>query len=220
MYVDDVLVDSYVKSSKRMERVCLDFGNGQTAKVKVYSNEWQYTNYGFSVGAMTWWVNERWTDETENPFLYKAITFLMDSWGDFQGQEVEGELIDLHETAIGTPVPINNKSSRNKTSQWGRLWFYDNVQEYNATIMLTDFGVNDYNSSNTTFQPEIAPDGSSWSVHFTKDTYADSMKKLIEMAVKNNVQPIILQMGYRDNGNGNNSYSWIQAAVDAYATQA
>lgn len=218
LYVDDVLVDSYVKSSKVLERVCLDFADGTTAKVKIYSNKWQETNYGFSLGSMTWWVNEKWTDPTANPFTYKAITQLFDSWGDFQGQEVQKELEALHQSTIGTPIPINNKSRRNMTSQWGRLWFYNYVQSYNPIIMLTDFGINDYNSQNTTFPDEVAPDNTTWPVHFTKSTYAESMSKLITMATKNNITPVVVGIGWRDSG-GQNAYNWMQDVIDALAVK-
>lgn len=215
LYVDGVLKDSYIKKSKKLERVCLDYSDGENATVKIYSSKWQETGHGFSVGAMTWWVNERWDNSEENPYAYKAITQLFDSWGVFQTHAVQTELESLHSSAIGTPVPINNKSLSGMTSQWGRLWFYDYVQQENATVMMTDFGINDYNSSITSLQDETAPDGSTWPVSFTMTSYAESIGKLIKMATKNNITPIVIGLGYRNTG----AIVWAQAAIDAQAVQ-
>lgn len=221
IWLDGVLSQQYVKKSTYCERVCLDFAGATIAELKVYSNTWNRYKYGFNIGAVTWWVNERYLDSNTNPFKFKAITQLFDSWGVFQNEAVKTELERLNKELSGVFVPITNNSKGSQTSVWGRAYFYEKVQKTNPTVMITDFGINDANSIPYSQLPETitGPDGSVYDNNLTSDIYAQSMVDLINMAIANNIQPIVFGIGWRS-GNGNATLpSWYMSTIDLWAKE-
>lgn len=218
LWLDGVLAKSYEKTNILCERVCMDFENAETAELRIYANSWQRTGFGFSIGAITWWVNERYF-EKENPFKFKAMTQLFDSWGVYHSAAVKTELERLNKELSGVYVPIQNASKGGMTSIWGRVWFYDKVQSTRPTIMLTDFGINDYNTPSTTTNETVeGPDGTVYDNNLTVETYGQSMVDLINMAIANGIQPIVFGFGCRMS-DGLTVMNWQLSVIDKWAKQ-
>lgn len=219
LWLDGVLSKQYVKKSVVCERICLDFENAVDAELRVYSNSWTRTGYGIQIGAVTWWVNEKYFDASDNPFKYKTITQLFDSWGVYHGEAVTKELERLNKELSGVYVPISNHSAGSKTSMWGRAWFYEYVAKEHPAVMITDFCINESTSTWAGSDTETGPDGTVYDDVFTGRTeYGESMVKLIEMALANNIQPIIFCCGTRLS-QGNGAITWGTTPEKAWSKQ-
>lgn len=192
VYIDDSLVKKINKSTQRVERICVDYVNAEKGRLKIYSNKWK-TGHGFTVSDVTWWVNELTFNDDKIIPKFATVAQIFDSWGTFHGGVTGKEMSRLINQYSGVSVPYENHSKGSQTSAWGKAWFYENVKRYNPSHMITDFAINDHNSGSTSGFPKTVagPDGTEYKNILTAEEYKANMLDLAQMALVNNIQPII-----------------------------
>ena len=170
-YLDGTLVDTIVKTSKKCEPIRFDFSGAQTGKVRMTVTSGAST-YAAHLTQATWWE----TDEANGDVFdgYRVPCMLMDSWGVYHDNAVQTELETLLAADSGMAVPVINNSLGSQTSAWGVEHFYDKVWAERPGYMISDFGINDVNTN------------------VPAATYIANMKKLIDAAVKNGIEPVML----------------------------
>ncbi|MBO6254497.1 MAG: hypothetical protein J6O49_12745, partial [Bacteroidaceae bacterium] len=179
-------------------RIIVDYDNATTGRIEVYSNKWQGVNgqvYGLGFGRVTWWVNDLdYPDEKLFP-EGAVIAEQFDSWGVFHDGASGKELERLHNAATGVSVPFTNNSKGDQTSAWGKAWFYDKTKQYNPSICIHDFVINDTNSMTAAGIPATieGPDGVEYNNKLTSDQYADNMILMGKLATSNGIQPIFMR---------------------------
>lgn len=169
-YLDGTLVDTIVKTSKKCEPIRFDFSGAQTGKVRLTVTSGA-SKYAAHLSQATWWE----TDEANGKvFDYKVPCMLMDSWGVYHDNAVQTELETLLAADSGMPIPVINNSLGSQTSAWGVANFYTKVWAEHPGYMISDFGINDVNTG------------------ISQETYIANMEKLIDAAVKNGIEPVML----------------------------
>ena len=204
VYLDGELAYTRTKTNNICERLCFDYANAKTGRVRIYSDKWDLVDgnsYGFSISRMTWWVNEIDHGTSLIP-KFKTVAQMFDSWGVFDNERSATELHRLQSAQSGVTTRYENHSRGSQTSAWGKAWFYENVEKYRPQIMLVDFLVNDTNSTTTSGFPATVegPDGTLYDNIISVDEYVANMNDLFDMAIANGIQPIMF--GYALQGPG------------------
>ena len=194
-YLDGVLTETIVKKTKRFEPIRFDFGGAQTGKVRMTVTSGEST-YNAFLSQATWWV----TDETDGAiFNPRGLPLLyMDSWGTYHDDAVEGELSSLLSADGGSGVVANN-SQGSTTSAWAMSNFSDKVLSVNPRYMISDFQINDINTS------------------VSVTDYISNMETLINLALTNEISPVILLSAHNTGGGNYSKYTFPLLA--ALATQ-
>ena len=104
-----------------------------------------------------------------------------------------------------------------QTSAWGKAWFSDKTKQYNPSICIHDFVINDTNSMTAAGIPATieGPDGVEYNNKLTSDQYADNMILMGKLATSNGIQPIFMRncqyaAGY---------YGFTNALIDAMSEE-
>ena len=208
VYIDGVKVYSEYVEDCICRRVIVDYEDATTGRLEVWSDNWSGEG-GWGFGDVTWWVNEL---KYDDDVLFPAGAVLaqeFDSWGVYHDGASGKELERLHNNATGVTVPFTNHSLGSQTTAWGLSWWYENVWKYNPAICITDFVINDTNSTGSASIPDTieGPDGKEYNNKITSSMYIENIRKMIEVAVKNGIQPIIMrncQHGY----SGYSGFTW------------
>ncbi len=191
-YLDDKLKEHIVKKNRNLDRLCFDFENAETGKVVIYYNKMRINNEVIYISDSTWWINEY---EHGNKLIpnYNIVSQLFDSWGEFHEGESGKEMSRLINQSNGLTIPYYNTSKGSQTSAWGRSWWYEHVFSKRPNIMITDFGINDCNSTNTDLAPDTVKgsDGLDYNNKITKDIYKQNLNDIFTLCINNNIQPIM-----------------------------
>ena len=82
LWLDGELKNTIEKTQTKVERICIDFENASSAKVKVYMNSFNDSSVGFSVSAIYFWENKMNFDSTTHILpKFSTIAQMFDSWG-------------------------------------------------------------------------------------------------------------------------------------------
>lgn len=207
LYLDGVLHQQVVKTTKILERVCVDFADAKNALLKIYMKKWNSAEYGFSISAISFWENKmHFVDTNYLVPKFSTIGQMFDSWGEFHDYQSAKSLKALHNSRCGITVPYENHSKGSQTTVWGKAWFYENVFKYHPSHMLTDFFINDFNSQGGGLGEAtiFGPDNMEYINVVSVDEYIQNVQDLIDMAIVNKIQPIFvgtaLYNGYKFNG--------------------
>ena len=190
-YLDDVLQKHIIKKNRNLDRLCFDFENAQKGKVVVYYNKMRINNERIIISDSTWWINEYNHPDKLIP-NYNIVSQLFDSWGEFHEGESGKEMSRIINEANGLTIPYYNTSKGSQTSAWGRSWWYEHVYSKRPNIMITDFGINDCNSTGTDLIPATVQgsDGLEYNNKITKAIYKENMNAIYQLCINNSIQPI------------------------------
>lgn len=191
-YLDGQLKTEYIKDTRHLECLRFDFDNANVGKIVLYFNKIRKTIDTIRISQATWWVNEYKHSDRLIP-NYAVVAQMFDSWGVYHDGETGTELSRLICESSGLTVPYTNNSKGAQTSAWGKAWWYENVRKHNPNIMITDFGINDANSSYSDGVPATVqgPDGKTYNNHISIDEYVTNMNIIFKMCILNNIQPIM-----------------------------
>lgn len=152
IYFDDVLV-YYNPSLFGLERICIPFDGVTTIK-------WKYTmtaldNAGFAVGAHTVWKRP------SDGFAHKLVpdgakvVFYGDSWSLRHAGAVAER---MNQRVSKTGATVRAVGLGGQKASWGLTNFDSLVAPLTPQVVLIEFGINDYNGSDTlaTYQANIA----------------------------------------------------------------
>lgn len=204
-YLDNKLVKKIIKNTNEIERFCFDFENSATAKIVIYYNKVRKGDDGEAivVGDSTFWINDYKYGNKLIP-RFSNVSQLFDSWGVFHNGASGKEFSRLINEDAGVTVPYSNTSKGSQTSAWGKSWWYENVKTKNPSIMITDFAINDGNSTTSEGFPTTVTgsDGLEYNNLITEDLYIKNMNDIFTMCKVNNIQPIMFCgcMGTYKNG--------------------
>lgn len=191
-WLDGQHVQSQLKTTNTVERICFDFGSeNSTAKIKIYYDSVRANTDNLSIGNMAFYINEYNHNEKLIPYG-AATTMICDSWGANESGATGTELKRLIDTEVGFETAFNNRSVGGMTARWGKGRFYDFAHKDNAAVAIYDFAINDINgiknSSTGTFTND---NGTSYELF--ESTYAEyitAIRTLMQMSINNNVLPI------------------------------
>ena len=219
VYIDGTLASQTILSNVICKRICVDYENADAGRVEIYCNHWENgVQSGFAISRLCWWVNE--LEYGNTPLFPKGAVIgqEFDSWGVFHDGASGVALSTLHNDATGVTVPYENHSLGNQTSAWGKAWWYENVWKYHPSIAVTDFVVNDGNSESSASIPATieGPDGKTYNNHLTTAQYAENQKCIIDEALNNGIQPIIMRAS---RGGFTVDIKFTLAMIDALAEQ-
>ncbi len=204
-YLDNKLIKQIIKNTNEIERFCFDFENSKTAKIIIYYNKVRNGDFGETVviGDSTFWINDYNYGDKLIP-KFSNVSQLFDSWGVFHNGASAKEFSRLINADAGVTVPYSNTSKGSQTSAWGKSWWYENVKSKNPSIMITDFAINDGNSTSTDNFPATVTgsDGLEYNNLITEDLYIKNMNDIFTMCKVNGIQPIMFCgcMGTYNNG--------------------
>jgi hypothetical protein len=234
VYADDVEIFSKTKTDNIVERICVDYTSSQDKiKLKVYYTKMREQKDTITIGETTFWVSDYAPSELFPK--YATISMLFDSWGEFfndnliieepadcwhmahdwaQGASGE-ELKRIMADKAGFVTPVFNTSHSGATSRWGRSWLGVAVKNHKPDIMLTDFVINDYHTSQvSTFEDEIDPYGNtiSMSTPLSQAEFASNMQYIFGACLMSGIWPIYTP------GFVGSSINWICYLIDAIST--
>ena len=195
LWLDGELKNTIEKTQTKVERICIDFENASSAKIKVYMNSFNDPNVGFSVSAIYFWENKMNFDSTTHILpKFSTIAQMFDSWGEFHDSQTAKSFSSLHNERCGITIPYENHSKGSQTTVWGKAWFYENVQKYHTSHMISDFMINDFNSENGGLAESTisGPDGKEYTNIVSKEQWIENVKDIMNMAIVNNIQPIYI----------------------------
>lgn len=92
-------------------------------------------------------------------------------------------------------IPYENHSKGSQTTVWGKAWFYENVQKYHTSHMISNFMINDFNSNNNgglTEKTIFGPDNKEYDNIVSKEQWIENVKDIMDLARVNNIQPIYI----------------------------
>ena len=195
LYLDGELYQQVIKTTRVLERVCIDFANAQTAQLKIYMKKWFSSAEGFSISAISFWENKmHFADTNYLVPKFSTIGQMFDSWGEFHDCQSAKSLAALHNSRCGVTVPYENHSKGSQTTVWGKAWFYENVLKYHPSHMLIDFFINDFNSQGGGLAEAtiFGPDNTEYINVVSVDEYMQNIQDIIDMAIVNKIQPIFI----------------------------
>ena len=208
VYVDGVLAFEKMKKTIYIERICVPFEKeNSSVKLCVYYTNMRNQTDTIFVGSTTTWVNELNKKSLINK--YDVVSQFFDSWGEFHAdgsviteyneefsQGASGkELHRLLNSKAGIILPFYNRSGAGMTTRWAKAWWHLVVREHQPNIMLTEFGINDYHTNQTTLPNCNDPYGNviDMSQPITSQEFSANIKDLYEMCLLNNIQPVYIE---------------------------
>lgn len=237
VYADGTKIFEKIKDTNFIERICVDYTKEQDAiKLKVYYTNMRNQTDSLFVGSTTFWINENYPSE----ILPKnsVISEFCDSWGEFFSDDVvyaepdgvwykgedwdEGasakELKRIMSAKNGYQANVFNCSKGGTTSRWGKYWWYVGCGRFNPNVMLTDFAINDYHTTESpTFNNLIGPYGDTIVMEnnpLTISEYCANMHDITEMCINSDITPVLI------GGSIGASIAWSLSLIDSFAEEA
>ena len=155
---------------------------------------------------------------------FSTIAQMFDSWGEFHNSQTAKSLSSLHNERCGITIPYENHSKGSQTTVWGKAWFYENVQKYHTSHMISNFMINDFNSGNggLTEGTIFGPDNKEYDNIVSKEQWIENVKDIMDLARVNNIQPIYIGASltnvYELDGVMHSVTGWYIALLDSIGT--
>ena len=197
-YKNGVLVQS-IPLDHILQRVTLDFEYGETLKVKVFDAGASGGNVNsLRIGNTTFWLN-RSILPAELISPNDKVVYIGDSWGVYHTAATTRELTRLMTADGGTPTVLNYSRGGHSTN-----YALDGFEEYvvanHPDKVIIEYYCNDFASiGGTNLGTFTAVDGTQKSLNVTTLTqYLENMNKMVEIAIQNGIQPIIIMASVTD----------------------
>lgn len=149
---------------------------------------------------------------------------MFDSWGEFHNSQTAKSLSSLHNERCGITIPYENHSKGSKITVWGKTWFYENVQKYHTSHMISNFMINNFNSENGGLSEGtiFGLDNKEYDNIVSKEQWIENVKDIMDIARVNNIQPIyigaLLTNVYELDGMMHSVTGWHIALLDSLGT--
>lgn len=200
--VESISVNSILK------RITLDFEYGENLKVRVHD----VNSSGSSVNSLQISNTSFWLNRSNLPSKLISpndkVVYLGDSWGTYHNQATTRELIRLMMENGGEPTVLNYSRAGHSTN-----YALDGFEEYviknKPDKVIIEYFCNDFASMNgADLGTFTAVDGTQKSLNVTNQTqYLKNINKMIEMAIQNGIQPIIIMAAATDAMSRNQDFS-------------
>ncbi|WP_212934960.1 hypothetical protein [Bacillus hominis] len=191
-YLNKGNVVKSVPINEVLQRVTLDFNPGDDIKVKVYDvNASGSSVNSLRIGNTTMYINETKKDKLIN--ANDKLVYIGDSWGVYHNKATTREITRLMKADGGNPTVLDF-SKGGHTSTYALSWFQEYVINNKPDTVVIEYFTNDFNSiGGTNVGTFTAPDGTQKDMNISSlSQYASNINKMIELAITNGIQPIIV----------------------------
>lgn len=191
-------VQQTVTITPLVKRITLDFNENDTIKVKISDPTSSGTNINsLKIGNTTLYINET----KVNSLFGKndKIAYIGDSWGVYHNQATTREMKRLLEADGGNPTVLNFSRSGH-TSTYALDYFEESIINNSPDTVVIEYFTNDFNSINgQDVGTYTDPSGADVDMNIaTIDEYVSNIKKMIELAIDNGIQPIVVMPAVTD----------------------
>ncbi|PAK50012.1 SGNH/GDSL hydrolase family protein [Priestia megaterium] len=213
-YLKDGVVVKTIEINSILKRITLDFDYSESVKVRIYDvNSSGTAINSLRISNTTIWLNranlpDKLIDKNDK------VVYIGDSWGVYHNKATTRELERLMTADGGTPIVLNYSRAGHSTN-----YALDGFEEYvlnnKPDKVIIEYYCNDFASiKGADLGTFTAVDSTQKSLNVTSLTqYLKNMKKMIDMAIKNGIQPIIIMASVTDAMNRSQEFSDIISSI-------
>jgi len=204
-YIDNKLTETHTIQNI-VKRIVLKTGVSENVKVKVYDPNATLENVNqLFIGNTTYFLNQFHPDRMIDP--NDKIVYIGDSWGTYHNQATTRELkrLMMLESNKGE---VLNFSRAGHTTNYALDGFQKYVIDNKPKTVIIEYFCNDFATINgANLGTFTAVDGSQKNMNVTTlNQYISNIEKMVYLAIKNGIQPIVIMPSVTDSMSRNQDF--------------